>query len=75
MMMHDEGTALYDLFADAIVKNQVEIALIFALTVTVMVGSIFFEKLFTALKQREADREQAEADALLDLQHRGEWHA
>lgn len=70
MMMHDEGTALYDLFANAIVKNQVEIALIFTLLATATVVSSFIVRMYSTLKQREIDQERADTEALLDLQHR-----
>lgn len=75
MMMHDEGTALYDLFATPFKDYPILIVLLIALAATVLVSLLFVSKMIDTFKQREIDRDQAEAEALLDLQHRGEWHA
>lgn len=52
MMMHDEGTALYDLFADALLENLPEIAFITVLMVTLVITTAFVLKVISTEVRR-----------------------
>lgn len=69
-MMHDEGTALYDLLVAPFKDYPLLIVLLIALAATGVVILLFVSKMIDTFKQQRSDRSEVTRKASLGLPRR-----
>lgn len=73
MMMHDEGTGIYDMLIASIAERPVELVLIAAALLAGLIALAFIAETVAELTRREREQNQRDEEAILDLKHSGQW--
>lgn len=73
MMMHDEGTAIYDLLIGSIFDRRIELTVIAAAIIAALMVFAFVSDMLAALARQDREQELRDQEAILDLEHRGQW--
>lgn len=73
MMMHDEGTVIYDMMAQFIADNALAIVLAACAIAAVVIVLAFLSEMIAALAARDREQVLRDQNAILDLKHRGQW--
>ncbi|HWH16392.1 MAG TPA: hypothetical protein VNU25_02310 [Candidatus Paceibacterota bacterium] len=73
MMMHDEGTGIYDMLIAGIAERPVELVLIAAALFSGLIVLAFIAETVADLARREREQNRRDEEAVLDLKHSGQW--
>ena len=73
MMMHDEGTGIYDMLIAGIAERPVELVLMAAALLAGLIVLAFIAETVAELARREREQNLRDDEAVLDLKHSGQW--